>query len=136
MIRDVDRRWLRSYVLRRLADPSFCEGLTAVAPDGSRPVIVALRDDGMTDVLRELHARGGSGNLIVPHFNGYVIVAMTRLTGAPDEQHGSEPVALTTECTVGLFVERLKMDGSELYYFVGETDSHDFGTAEVVGLAG
>lgn len=137
-MRDVDRATLTEAVYRRLADRDFRKRLTATARDGSRPIIVALRDDPMRVLLAKLEGAGGSGNVVVPAFNGFLVVSMTTETlteTAPDE---SEVDELTADCTVGVFMERLTIDEGHAWYrfVVKGRQRGGAGRAGVVALGG
>lgn len=73
---NVNRSTLTRYVYQRLAEPDFRQRLTATSPDGSHPIIVALRGDPMAGLLQKLHKAGGAGNVVVPVLNGFVVLAI------------------------------------------------------------
>ena len=134
---DVDRSAITELVYRRLADPRFRERLTATAPDGTRPIVVALRDDPVRRVIAEVDALGGSGNVALPMLNGFVVFAVEGDEDA--EEVDGEGHLITSECTVGVFFERLRMDGGQgAYRFVIEGPDHrrEAGRAELVALGG
>lgn len=134
MMRSVRRKTLHRFIHELLGnDPSFRKELRATAPDGSRPVVVALRGDSVSSVLTEVEARGGAGNVIVPWLNGIVAISMSRL---PDDAEEGGAHAITPRCTVGVFLERVFQDGGGTYEFVLEHSGHrDRGTAEAVAIA-
>jgi len=53
-----DRAAITRFMYQRLARPSFRRCLTARAPDGTRPVVVALRDDHVDSLLSKINANG------------------------------------------------------------------------------
>ncbi len=131
---DVDRSDVTEFVYRRLADPCFRERLTATASDGTRPIVVALRDDPMSRLIADLDQLGGSGNVVMPMLNGFVVIAMR----ADDDDCAGEVHTLTPDCTVGVFCARLQADGDHaVYRFAIEgPDRRESGRAEVVALGG
>jgi len=136
----VDRAAITKFVYQRLADPSFRDCLTAKARDGSRPIIVALRDDPVRALLADVAAMGGTANVAIPALNGVVVLAV-KPEPVRHRASGSEPKPeyLTADCTVGVFLERLRLDGGEATYrFVvrGPDRKTKHGSAEVVALAG
>lgn len=135
---DVDRATLTETVYRHLASRDFRKRLSATAPDGSRPIIVTLRDDLMRGLLEQLDGAGGAANVVVPAFNGFLVVSM--ITGSlteysPDE---SEVDELTADCTVGVFVERLGIDEGHAWYrfVVKDHQRSETGRAGVVAIGG
>lgn len=137
---DMDRAKLTEMVYRRLSDPSFRRRLTATAPDGSHPVVVVTREDSVSFMLSRLDASGGTGNVVAPFLNGLVVLAMDATVPTP--KGGEEVPSLTTDCTVGVLVERMLMDmprgGSSVYQFIikGGSTEERRGHAEMVALAG
>jgi hypothetical protein len=111
------RQHLTKVVYRNLADRGFRDLLTATAPEGSRPLIVALAGDSMHEVMGKLHAAGNAGNVVVPKANGFLVIAMTA-DGAdqPVQREDEKPAELTSGCTMGVFAARLLGDGGEGYY--------------------
>ncbi|MDP8930783.1 MAG: hypothetical protein M3O70_20000 [Actinomycetota bacterium] len=125
-------------VYQRLADPVFRRRLTALAPDGTRPIIVALRDDLMRNLVEKLHHAGGAANVVVPALNGFVVVAMLD-DPSNDEPSDSEAQALSADCTVGVLIERLHIDEGTARYRLASDSGHPHaqgGRAKVVALAG
>ncbi len=114
-----------------------------------RPIAVALREDPLEPLLVHIQQLGGACNVVMPLLNGVVVVAF-ELAGPPSaaaRESRSEPgtaAVLTTACTVGVFVERLRMDasvaGEAIYAFKVQrnrpSDEAVSGKAEVVALAG
>lgn len=125
------REQLATAVFRRLArDPGFRVHFSAVAPDGSRPIVVGLPTDPLRRILAELVAVGGSATLVVPYLNGFFIVSMSPGDGTEE----CSPV--DPECTVGVFVQRLIMDEPPTEYSVGGGRSKSDGSrAALVALA-
>ena len=109
----VDRDALTSEVLGRLADPSFARLLRATTADGARPIVVARREDAFADVLSEVDAAGGAGNLVVPLSQGYIIVTIAIGAASPKDRKGHQPEHLTAQCTVGVLLARLLEDGDQ-----------------------
>jgi hypothetical protein len=139
---DMDRAQLTKLTYTKLADPRFRERLKAVAPDGTRPITIAQRDDQMTFVLDDVIRLGGSSNVVVPFLNGVAVLTMVMDVGAHDN-HGKPCNLIKGECTVGVFIERLRSDeafadGGVLYGFVIERQDlrQDAGQAELVAVAG
>jgi len=130
---DVDRSALTQAVFKKLAaDKEFRQRLTARNDEGAHPIVVALRDDAMADVLNQVMIHGGAANVIVPYLNGLVGVSM--INGALVSDDDPEVDALDPACTVGVFLERLRMDGPSTYTFPGGV--RDSGRAELVAVAG
>lgn len=134
---DVDRRAeLTRYVYRHLADSRFRERLTAADADGNRPVLVALPEDRVRRVVLDVLAAGGAANVAVPLLNGFVTFAVTL------RSHSEEPasgVRLAADCTIGLFLERARIDGEHAIYrfFIeGVNERTESGSAELVAVAG
>lgn len=139
---DMDRATATRFVYGRLADPRFRRRLTATAPDGSHPIVVCLPEDRFDTLVQQVSARGGAVNVIVPSLGGIIGIDLrikqSETTALGSRNTGSR---LADDCTVGLFVERLKIDVSGVekagYTFVVETDARlDRGSAKVVALAG
>lgn len=135
---NMDRPTVTRLVYQRLADPSFRRSLTAVAPDGSRPIIVALRDDPMRSLLDRLRAADGAANVVVPALNGFIVVAM--IDEPEDDASADANVqVISADCTVGVFVERLHIDEGTAVYRLPTRDadpSPHGGRAKVVALGG
>jgi hypothetical protein len=133
---DVDRATLRRKVYERLVDPEFRGRLTATAPDGTQPITVALREDHVGALLAEVSALGGAANVVVPALGGFVVLAMTQSHGATGVRRRTK--ALTPDCTVGVLVERVKIDdGNATYRFVVEGPvEQETGSAELVAIGG
>jgi len=135
---DMDRTTLCRFVYRRLADPLFRERLTAAADDGSRPLIFCLPDDSLRLLVERVKGYGGAANVFVATAPGVLGIDFR----ASDEKAvPTRAPRLNEACTVGLFVERLRIDasgtGRSVYKFaVASDDSVDSGTAKVVALAG
>ena len=143
-MRDVDRNAITKLVSRKLADPSFRERLTAKAPDGSHPITVALREDPMGDLIAKLVAVGDASNVVVPLLNGFVVIAMTTNAVGEGVAGGADLPLLTTDCTVGVFLQRARLDAGggpiqdAVYGFVVEGPNHkaNAGRAELVAVGG
>lgn len=143
---DVDRAAVTEYVYKRLSDATFRGRLTATAPDGTRPIAVVLRDDPLGPLLTHIEHLGGACNVVVPLLNGIVVIAFEVADTPPERprrsrSERSKSPMLTTACTVGVFVERLRLDeGGATYAFELQRDlpSNEAisGKAEVVALAG
>lgn len=134
---DMERAAMTEFVYRRLADPAFRDRLTAKAPDGSKPIVIALRTDSVRWLLGQVDAAGRSANVVVPFLNGAYVIAMDEVPEA--ETKGEQRHRLTADCTVGVLIERLSCDGnSGTYTFVvdGPADGIGAGRAELVALAG
>ncbi len=133
---DMDRDALTEMVYRRLANPSFRRRLTARAPDGSHPLVIATREELVESMLHRLEVVGGSGNVVVPMLNGLVVLAMDAVNPEAEDAVDT-PCAITTDCTVGVLVERMSLDQGGVYRFVVEGHAKPRGGhAEVVALAG
>jgi len=144
----MDRAAMTRLVYQRLADPGFRRLLHATAPDGTRPIIVVMPDDPILGLLHQVRAAGGSGNVVFPALNGVVVLTMEAASDATSTDiEGAEgdvtPSPLRSDSTVGVFLERLRLDVA----FSGPAVSYEFiveGTderteraeAKVVALAG
>lgn len=131
---DLRRDDLTRQVYARMVNADFRALLTAVAPDGSRPVVVALPSDLVRDVLPRVESLGGAANLVVPVRNGFMVVG---IRSHPDITTRDESALLVDDCTVGLLLSRVMEDmdrGYELAYEFGDVKSH--ATADLAGLAG
>ena len=136
---DMDRARLTERVYRLLSDPTFRRRLTATAPDGSHPVVVVTREDAVSSMLSRLDAVGGSGNVVVPDPAGLVVLAMDAIM--PLRKGSKGVLNLTTDCTVGVLVERMRMEmphgGLNLKFAVkGDSATERGGHAEMVALRG
>ena len=134
---DQDRQTVLKSVYQRLRDPDFGQRFI-VGADGTRPIFVALPSDAMGTVLDALDHNGGAGNVVVPVLNGYMVV---RMTSAQTDDHGDDDCSaenLTSDCTVGVFIHRLWIDGNDACYRFVRPDgsSAESGRAGVVALAG
>lgn len=133
----MDREQVLRFVYRRLADPALRARLIVRDSEGTSPLLVALREDKMRDVLADLSAMGGAANLVVPLLNGVAILALSA-DEAVDRDEPSPGDLLAAECTVGVLLERLHMDGDEARYafVMHEQGSHRHGQAELIAIAG
>ena len=130
-IADMDRAEITRSVYQRLADPRFRARLTATAPDGTRPILIALRTDPMSALLDQLDAVGRAASVVVPYLNGFFLLTMHEDADASDD--AVQP--LTADCTVGVFLARmLTEDQPTVYGFQRPNRSSETGTAELVAL--
>ncbi len=132
---DVERAAITRLVYRRLTDPGFRDRLTAKASDGTRPIVVVLPGDSLERLLADVERLGGAANVVLPVLNGVVVIAMAASANSDAIDPGV--AQLTSDCTVGLFFARLRIDGDEAAYrFVMERPDHrrDAGSAEMVAL--
>jgi hypothetical protein len=94
----------RSYVTRivyqQLKRAAFREYLTARDPDGGRPVIVALPSDPIRNMLNQVSAAGGTGNVVVAREADLVVLPICR-------QRKGATIRVPTQGTVGEFIEDL-----------------------------
>lgn len=134
---DVDRTEITRYVFDRLADPRWRQMMTVANKDGEKPVLVALRSDKVGRVLDNVMKAGGAANTVVPHLGGYVIITME---AANQSRPGKPKGNLSRDCTVGVLLEQLHLDGGgSTYSFSTDakgTKAASAGRAELVGLAG
>jgi hypothetical protein len=94
-------------VAKRLIKPEFAALLTAVAPDGTKPVIPALLSDKLAEVNEQLEAAGGCGNVVIPFANSVAILVMKK---APSRTRKHPPQVLHGDCTMGVFIARIAQD--------------------------
>lgn len=113
---DVRREDIIAYALKRLADASFRRQLTAVAEDGTRPIIPALLSDKLSDVVLEVHRHAGAGNVVIPLKQGYFLCAL-HVTPTPGEQASAFPM-ISPDVTMGVMIARLFQDGGTASYTV------------------
>jgi len=106
---EVDRMAISADIAKRLNDPSFRAILSSTAPDGSTPIIPALRSDILRDVLVDVNAAGGAGNVVVPIANGYMVIALKAVAAV--HSRAKQPPALDPRQTVGVLMARLIEDG-------------------------
>lgn len=126
------RQRVTKLVYKNLADRAFRELLTATAPDGFRPVVVALPTDPVRNLLHKLEAAGHAANVVMPKANGFVVIAIS-----DDVADGEQAARIRPECTVGVFLARVLSDGREgSYRFVveGPGAHRERGRAELVAL--
>lgn len=129
---DVDRAAVTREVFRKLAeDVDFRRRLGASGVDGAA-IIVAFREDRMGWVLDQLLAVGGSGNVVVPHLNGLIVVEFERTRRVKDDDSAD---LLTQECTLGVFIEHMQIEGRRAYRFADDGVPMT-GEAEMVAIAG
>jgi len=108
---DMERDSIIAYAMRRLTEKGFRDKLTAVAADGSMPIIPALLSDRFSDVIGSVQSEGGIGN------------------------------TLSSDITMGLVIARVFGDGdsgSTLTYVVpGEPDvgGTEVASTELAGVA-
>jgi len=126
MPEDGERGGLTALIARKMIEPEFTD-LLKRAPDGSIPVVPALRSDRIADALAEVEASGGVANLVVPVSNALMIVSLSRVPG--DCDHGSHgPAVLSADETVGVLLARLIEDGGMekgcTYRFATHTREH------------
>ena len=139
----MDRASITRMVYSRLAtERDFRRRLTAAAPDGIHPIIVALPDQPVDYLLRDLASVGGAANVVIPALNGLVVLAMTQ-DAADDAGVRSAVPRLRSDCTVGVLLTRLHVDlggspGEMSYRFVvtGPDSAETPTRAEFVALAG
>jgi len=112
---DMQRDDVVSWVYRRLGDHDFTRQLTAKAPDGSRPVVVVMPEDTMPALGGQILAVGGAANVAVPFLNAVMVFAL-------HAEHGDDDIdpcdgnLLATDCTVGLLMARIGVDGGGMTY--------------------
>ena len=70
-------------------------------PSGNRPVIIALHGDSLTNVVGQLMAAGGAGNVILARSSDLVILPIQADMTCALEQ------ASSSARTIGAFVNRL-----------------------------
>jgi len=137
-----DHGAVAEFVYRQLANPAFRQRLTARVADGTRPILIALLEDPLHRLLRQLAEAGGAANVALSLNNGVVVVFTMK-----EEHHqagdpawsGEMGTLVTSQCTVGVFFARLHLDGGEASYcflIEGTEDRRDTGRAEVVAIAG
>lgn len=117
---DIRRADLTHLVYSRLRDPVFRRLLKAVGPGGERPVVVALRDDLVSELLRQVHAVGGSASVVLSGLVDvvedpdelFVLSLEFKLEGACTSVNGPviPPETLRGDCTVGVLLERVQSD--------------------------
>lgn len=117
---DATRADVMRLVYQRLANPTFRRCLTATAPDGTRPIIVALRDDPMYDLAVRVRRAGGAANVVVPAHNGFIVLEMVVDSFDSPMDPGAERLA--PNCTVGLFIARLHVDATTANYVLADAN--------------
>ena len=124
-LRKAARTALRRRVSRALIDPAFNRRLANGAPEKqSRPVVIGLRDDHLTDIVREVMTVGGSAVVVMPYLDAPQDLAVLPLSvgsAAPRDAGGQPAVVdlIREQCTLGLFLQRLLSDqpgGGEVTY--------------------
>jgi hypothetical protein len=130
---DMNREIATKVVYDRLRDPSFRSHLTGVAPDGSKPIAVAMLDDRFVDLAAQTVSNGGVTNVLI-FMDDNKILGVTLSTiessGVPDD--GCEALS---DCTVGLFVARMLQDrGTSKYSVRLASQVVSDGVAELVSL--
>lgn len=139
---DLDRAAATQLVYQRLANPRFRRCLKAVAPDGTKPVAVVLRDDTVSSMFDEVRARGWTCNVAVPALNGLIVIAIDVDGEGAHDGPPLRPRKLRADCTVGVFLECLMHDagtGRQAVYELeveGPDCRMERGRAELVALAG
>ncbi len=138
---DMDRAAINRMVFHKLSDRAFRQRLTAVAPDGTRPIVAALPSDQLSELIGPIVAVGGGANIVVPWLNG--ILAFTLFVEhRPDDVPADVDVeGHLGDCTLGVFLARLLVDGGggRFAYAVTFTDVGGEPTqarAELVAVAG
>jgi len=137
---DMDRAAMTRLVYSRLANPLFRDRLVATAPDGSHPIKIAMPEDSMKALVRDIAHGEGAANVFVPLFNGLMGLVLTTSSSARMPSRRAAP-RLADDCTVGLFVQRLLTDhrpGAEApgYAFVLDDEQPRQGRAQLVAVAG
>lgn len=110
-MRDMDRAAINRMVVQKLVDPEFRRRLTATAPDGTRPIIVGLRTDMMSEIIVSTVRLGGAANIAVPWLNGILIYTLTAERGHKVSKAGRS--GHIGDCSLGVFLERLRCDGND-----------------------
>jgi hypothetical protein len=147
-VRDLNRAQLTRLVYQHLTDPEFRSRVNAESAAGERPIVVALRDDVLGDLIDRIRHDGGSCNVVYPALNGFVVLAMTvgpaTVLPVVDDEAAAvvQGPLLKGDCTLGVLFERLRLDigaSQEMTYQVvgdGEAEKVEQGRAEVVALGG
>jgi len=98
---DVSKRLGRAMLL----DPEQ-SGLTAQAPDGTRPVVIALPEDLVSVVAKHVHATGRVANVVVPDGSRLLVVQFRVVEGKPE--FGPDDVAVHESSTMEMFIQYAK----------------------------
>lgn len=102
-------------VVRQLrTNAAFREHLAYLAPDGSRPVIVALIEDPMGDVFDRIGKRYPDGaNVVVGGLGEHHHAANIVVVRVPDGPSEGETVDVHADCSVGIFMAYLILHRGE-----------------------
>jgi hypothetical protein len=140
----LDRSATTKLLYKRLLDPKFRKLVKAADADGAKPLIVALPSDPISYLLDQLRMHDWTGNVVVPALNGFVLFAFDFASGPyrhQDDRAVESPIALRSDCTVGVFLQRLELDlvarRRVAYQLEVELPGQQReGRAELIGLAG
>ena len=128
----LDRQAMMELAYRRLRDPLWRARLTAQDADGTRPIVFALPDDSIDEIVNQADGMGGNVNVVLAVLNGIAVFTME--VSRSDE--GIDGNLLTSDCTAGLFFQRLVSDGGNAMYCFAGVERPESGRAELVALAG
>ena len=130
---DMNREIATKVVYDRLRDPSFRHHLTGVAPDGSKPIAVAMLEDRFVDLAAQTVSNGGVTNVLIFMDDNKILgvtLSTVQSSGAPDQE-----CEALSDCTVGVFIARLLQDrGSSKYSVRLSSEVMSDGLAELVSL--
>ena len=109
---DTDRLAVTGQILLMLRQsPSFRE-LVSAHESGDRPILVALVDDLLVEVIERIHAIGLPITLVVPDESGTPTV-MTVTARDPEQEIGVRWAPAHPDATIGLVVSHFSKEGSK-----------------------
>ncbi len=74
-----------------LTRPEFRKRLRATAPDGTQPIIVALRDDPIRTLIDRVRGAGGVGNVVFPEGDGLGVLAVHDTADLAPQREETKP---------------------------------------------
>lgn len=92
-------------VYRRLADADFARRFSALADDGTRPIVPALPSDHVSEMLRQVVLAGGRANVVTASFDGFVVFEAE--AGGSDVRPHCDVHQIEADTTVGVLLAHM-----------------------------
>lgn len=124
-------------VLRAMRNRDFVEQFKVRDSDGTIPVLVALHDDLVSDVVARVEARGGRANVIAAAEDHYYVLGFSREHAIDDlDGAGDDVPEVHAKSRLGMLIAYMRRSADRR--FVIQVDSHraEATTAEQISLPG
>lgn len=99
---------LASFVYSKLGDAAFRQHLSVLAEGGSRPIVTALDEELLSEVMQRVIRSGGAANTFVAMNSGLVELVMIENAAVPTGQTGVidlGPDPIHEDITIGMLVD-------------------------------